>query len=149
MEGIELKNKIIEDLEKEHRGKTDDKILDDTLQKMRASNTAYYASGSIVSIFFYAKVTLDLDGKDRSGHFEGNSYGPCTVGGGKYWGDVYTDDIDKLFEKTDSFTVTSNNVYICVLFHDKDGTLLGHFQGGGFSISGSTCSGNGSWSHCK
>ena len=149
MDSNELKKLVIEGIEKEHRGKMDDGILDAALQKMASTTTTYYTTGSILTAFFYLRVTCDLDDKGYRAHFTGNAGGLGTVGGGALIGEIYTDDIEKLLKDTHSFEVNGTNVYTSVLFFDKHSNLLGHFQAGSVSLSIGVGGGTGSWERIK
>lgn len=145
MESNELKKLVMEEIEKEHRGKIDDGVLDAALQKMAKTEAHYHATGSILTVFLYLRVTCDIDDGNYRAHFTGNAGGLGSAGGGALIGDVYTDDIEKLLNNTHSFEVNATNVYTSVLFFDKSSNLLGHFQAGAVSLSCGIGGGTGSW----
>lgn len=149
MDSNELKAKIIEGIEKEHRGKMDDGVLDAALQKMQLTETKYHATGSIVTVFLYSRVYCDIDDKVYGAKFTGNAGGIGSIGGGALIGDVYTDDIERLLNETHSFEVNATNVYTSFLFFDKHSNLLGHFQAGAVSLSCGIFGGTGSWERYK
>jgi len=141
MEKIELKNKIIADFEQNYRGKGDDSTLDDALASLKKCEGRHSATGSVIFALFYNRVTVDCEGR----HFVGNGGGIGSIGGGALIGDIYTDDIKKLFDDTVSYQITCTPVYACVIFFDKHSHVLGHFQAGAVSVTGGVAGGSGKW----
>ena len=60
-------------------------------------------------------------------------------------GDVYTNDLERLYSDTVSFEFQATPVYTSLLFFDKHSNLLGHFQAGSVSIVTGIGGGSGSW----
>jgi hypothetical protein len=110
--------------------------------KSLAAATSYPANGSIASIVFWTQVSCDVTGGKS---FLGKAWGIGTPGGGALIGDVYTDDINKLYADTTDFIVTPLPVYTAIYFKDKNGSLLGHFQAGSVSTVAGTFGGSGKW----
>ena len=93
--------------------------------------------------FFYSRIWVEIyDGKK----FGGNAGGLGSLGGGALMGDVYMDDLDKLYKNTVSFEYNATPVYTNVNFFDSDSNLLGHFQAGAVSVCSGIGDGTGSWS---
>ena len=124
--------------------KVDQPKIDAILKKLQANAQAYPANGLIISFVLFTKVQVML--KDGSKSFTGYGGGLATPGGGPNFGDVYTDDFNKLCAETDGFVVITTPVYLTVLFLDKDLSLLGHYQSGAISTAGAQFSGAGHWS---
>lgn len=116
-----------------------------TPEKLQAA-TAYPANGSLASLIFYVKAQCIVKGGKT---FNGSAWGVSFPGGGALFGDVYlagASSLDDLYARTTSFTFTATPVYTAFYFHDKNDTLLGHFQAGSVSTVTGTGGGSGSWS---
>jgi hypothetical protein len=121
----------------------DDK-LEAASDAVTGSSTSYPADGTFVALLFYMRVTVRVRGDNRQ--FTGNAGGLGSLGGGGSWGDVYTDDLLRLYRDTVSFSFQSTPVYISVQFFDSNSNLLGHYQGGAASVAAGTGGGSGTWS---
>lgn len=136
---------IAENFHQHWHGKLEDDKLDAVINKLESmtDETAYPATGEVVSMIFYLKFRVNItDGKE----FDGNAGGASTPGGGALFGDVYTDDIDKLYADTVTFEFNATSVYLSILFFDSDSELLGHFECGALSTVNGVGGGSGSWS---
>ncbi len=60
-------------------------------------------------------------------------------------GDVYTEDVNRLFTKTRVFELNIAVVYSSVVFFDDSWGVLGHYQGGGASFNLRAGAGTGGW----
>lgn len=105
--------------------------------------SSYGANGSIASLILYTKCVCEIDKGKR---FEGSTWGIAVPGGGALFGDVYTDDIDKMYAKTSSFALAATPVYTSFVFMDDGGNALGSFQAGSVSTVAGTGGGSGHWS---
>ena len=94
-----------------------------------AATSSYPANGSVASFIFYLQFQVNITSQGGK-TFNGKAGGISSPGGGALFGDVYTDDLDKLYSDTHSFEFQSLPVYLSILFFDKDSNLLGHFQSG-------------------
>ena len=117
-------------------------LVEAAAERLRTLTTAYPAQGSVASMIFYLQIAVDIKGGK---HFRGHAGGISTPGGGGAWGDVYTDDLDRLYSATKSFQFNATPVYFNVNFFDGSSHLLGHFQAGAFSTALGTGGGSGSW----
>jgi hypothetical protein len=137
---------VAADLETMIRGKVKDTDVDAALSSILTATTKYPAAGSIVSLIFYIEIQLQVkipDGKT----FNGKAGAITTPGAGALIGDVYTDDLGRLYRDTVSFAFTAVPAYTNVFFFDANSTLLGHFHGGAVSIVfGLPGGGTGRWS---
>tara|TARA_R110002020_G_scaffold187119_6_gene385263 strand:+ start:2067 stop:2504 length:438 start_codon:yes stop_codon:yes gene_type:complete len=116
--------------------------IDGVAEALMSSTKSYPATGSVASLIFYLKFQVNItDGKSFNGHAGGAS----SPGGGALFGDVYTDDLDRLYRDTVSFEFQATPVYLSVLFFDSHSKLLGHFQSGAVSIVTGIGGGKGSW----
>src|SRR5436190_23549531 len=109
------KETIANDFSTSWEGKLDQEKIEAAVRGIQADVTAYPANGAIASMIFYVKCGVSVtDGKSLTG----NAGGACTPGGGALFGDVYTDDINRLYSNSVSFQVTATPVYVSVLFSD-------------------------------
>jgi hypothetical protein len=140
---IASKETIANDFSTKWEGKLDQEKIDAAVNKIQADVTSYPAHGALASMIFYVKCSVTVDGGKT---FDGNAGGAFTPGGGALFGDVYTDDINRLYSNTASFQLTATPVYVYVLFFDGNSNLLGHFQSGAVSTVTGVGGGTGSWS---
>ncbi len=141
MEKIDFKAKIIADFEKKYRGKGDDDTLDYIITSIKECDLSYHANGSVISAFFYNRVTVDCEGR----HFVGNGGGIGFLGGGALVGDIYTDNKEKLFNETAHYFITLVPEYACVIFCDKDWKSLGALHSLAISVTPADGVGDGKW----
>lgn len=109
-----------------------------------SARDAYGAKGSVASLVFYLKFQIEISSGGKT--FDGKAWGVSFPGGGALFGDVYTDDLDRLYADTESFQFTGTPVYFSVVFFDADGNALGTFQAGAISTVIGTGGGGGRWS---
>jgi len=108
-----------------------------------AAASSYPGQGIIASLIFGFKVQVKLNkGKQISGW----AGGAGLPGGGFGFGDLYTDDINKLYSQTEYFSFVSAVAYFTVIFYDGPGNTLGSFQSGGLSTVLGTGRGSAKWS---
>ena len=124
-------------------GRMDQSLTAEATKSLSATTSAYPAHGSIASLILYEKVQVVVDNGKT---FDGNAWGVATPGGGALFGNVYTDDINALYSKTETFMIIGTPVYLTVIFFDKDHHALGSFQAGGISTVTGTGGGKGGWS---
>jgi hypothetical protein len=136
------KDTIANDFSNRWEGKLDQEKIDGAVRTIQAAQTSYPAHGAIVSMIFYLKFQVTVDGGKQ---FNGNAGGVTTPGGGALFGDVYTEDINALYNNTVSFEFNATPVYVSLLFFDSNSTLLGHFQSGAVSTVTGLGGGSGSW----
>lgn len=134
---------IAHDFANATHGKLDQTQIDATTQALTTTTNSYPANGSVASMIFYLKFQVAVKGGKT---FNGNAGGVSSPGGGALFGDVYTDDINKLYSDTHSFEFQGTPVYLSILFFDKSSNLLGHFQAGAVSTVIGIGGGTGSWS---
>jgi hypothetical protein len=136
------KGLIAQDFITQVKGRMPQSDIDAIVSSLKATATAYSATGSVASMIFYLRFTVDVkDGK----HFTGDAGGVSTPGGGALIGDVYTDSLENLYAKTVSFEFNATSVYTSLLFFDSSSHLLGHFQAGAVSTVNGVGGGKGSW----
>lgn len=74
--------------------------IEGVAEALVSSTKSYPATGSVASLIFYLKFQVNItDGKS----FNGDAGGASSPGGGALFGDVYTDDLDRLYRDTVSF----------------------------------------------
>ncbi|SEP43854.1 VapA/VapB family virulence-associated protein [Nitrosovibrio sp. Nv6] len=122
----------------------DDKIKA-AVDKITTTATSYPANGSVVIAIFYVKPVITITSTGGK-TFYGNGGGIGSAGGGAWWGDVYTDDIERLYRDTVSFQINIAVAYSAVVFFDRDSNELGHFQAGSLVTGGFVGGGSGAWS---
>jgi len=126
-------------------GKMPENDIDNVVASLAntAATTAYPANGSVASLIFYMKLQVSVKGGKT---FNGHAGSLGTPGGGALFGDVYTNDINRLYRDTVSFEFQGTPVYLSILFFDGNSRLLGHFQSGAVSTVIGAGGGSGSWS---
>lgn len=124
-------------------GKLEQEKIDAATAAIKATTSKYGASGSVASMVFYLKFQVNVNGGKS---FNGNAGGLSSPGGGALFGDVYTDDINRLYRDTVSFEFNATPVYLSILFFDGNSNLLGHFQSGAISTVLGIGGGKGEWS---
>lgn len=137
------KDIIAHDFVTAFHGKMAQDLIEDAVKSLKATEGRYPATGSVASLIFYLKFQVNItNGKSFNGHAGGASF----PGGGALIGDVYTDNLERLYSDTVSFEFQATPVYTSLLFFDKNSNLLGHFQAGSVSIVTGIGGGTGSWS---
>ncbi len=134
---------VVEGFRDHMTGKLEPAHIENGVVALKTATTAYSATGSFASLLFYVKLRVQVTGGKS---FDGSAWGVTFPGGNALFGDVYTDDIDRLYRDTTTFAFQATPVYTAVEFFDSDGTLLGHFQAGGIGTSTGAGGGSGSWS---
>lgn len=109
------------------------------------TETAYGADITVQSAIFYQRLDAYITGYSDS--FDGKCGGISGFPGSySAAGNVYPDDLDKLFSETASVMFVFAVVYSSLIWFDSSHNLLGPFQGGGFSLLSGSGGGTGSWS---
>ncbi|MDB5033590.1 MAG: virulence-associated family protein [Chlorobi bacterium] len=134
---------IANDFATSMKGKLDQGLIDSSVASLKSITQSYPATGSVASLIFYLKFQVSVKGGKT---FDGNAGGISSPGGGALFGDVYTDDINRLYNNTVSFEFQGTPVYLSILFFDKNSNLLGHFQAGAVSTVLGVGGGSGKWS---
>jgi hypothetical protein len=103
--------------------------------------TKYPATGSVASLVFGLKIACQItNGKQ----FQKWIWGAAIPGGGALFGDVYTNDLNSLYNNVASVAATFTSVYTAFYWYDANGFLLGEFQAGSISTvsgaAGASCS---------
>jgi hypothetical protein len=123
------------------QGKLEDDKLDAAVSSLAAQTESYRTSGNVISGIVYLRFTLDLSAK----RFIGDAGGLSTPGGGALIGAIYTDDLDRLFNNTRSFSFVGTVGYLVMYFYDSNHALLGTGQFGAVSIVSGAGGGTGRW----
>jgi hypothetical protein len=134
---------IANDFRDAMKGKLADEHVEAAVSALLSTTSRYPATGSVASLIFYLKFQVNITGGKS---FNGNAGGASTPGGGALFGDVYTDDLARLYSDTVSFEFQGTPVYLSLLFFDKNSKLLGHFQAGAVSTVTGIGGGSGKWS---
>ncbi|VTR93284.1 Virulence-associated family protein OS=Lacinutrix sp. (strain 5H-3-7-4) GN=Lacal_1267 PE=4 SV=1: R_equi_Vir [Gemmata massiliana] len=110
------------------KGKLEQPKLDALIEGLKAPAATYTAIGTTINVIFYIHVACGI----TSGRgFNGNAGGFAAPPGGTGGGQVYTNDIDRLYRDTVAFSFVAAVAYLGIQFFDKDHNLLGHYEGGG------------------
>ena len=125
-----------------HGKMTAEKMTEVTTAMKAAAAAKYPATGSIASLLFYFKIQVQIKGGKT---FDGQAGGIGFPGGGALFGDVYTEDLDRLYRDTHSFQWLGTAVYFTVNYFDSNSNFLGTFQAGAVSIAVGTGGGTGRW----
>ena len=125
-------------------GKMDEKLISSAKKEIVSATTSYPARGSSVSMIFYLQFQVIIQNGGKT--FDGKAGGISTPGGGALFGDVYTDNLNRLYSDTVSFQFTSTPVYLSIIFFDSHSNVLGTFQCGSVSTVSGVGGGSGKWS---
>jgi len=139
----ETKHAVAHDFAEAMSGKLPQDKLDAAVEALTGPAAAYGANGSVVCAIFYMRVQVAVTGGKT---FTGNAGALGTAGGGANFGNVYTNDINRLYASTTAFQVNSTPVYFNVNFFDSNSNFLGSYQAGAVSVCFGTGGGSGSWS---
>ena len=134
--------KLSDDFRNMHALNMTDELIQHNVEAIQAAQTAYTATGEIKSAVIWSRVNISINGGKT---FEGDGWGGGFPGGGALIGDVYTDDINRLYSDTDHFAIVAAMAYTAVYFLDSDGKQVGHYQAGSVSSVGGAFGGKGSW----
>jgi hypothetical protein len=124
------------------RGNIPDEEVTAAVTSIKSATASYPAGGSFLCTFFYFRITLSCQGES----WVGNAGGLGGVGGASTNGDIYTDDINRLFKETTSFQFNNAVVYLNVNFFNSSSQFLGSYQGGGVGTCAGIGGGSGKWS---
>lgn len=125
------------------KGVLEQGVIDRAVASLKATTAGHSANGSVASMIFYLTLQVIVDGGKT---FDGQAGGISSSGGGALFGTVYTDDLDALYARTQSFQFNATPVFLNINFFDGHANLLGHFEAGGTSTVLGTGGGKGSWS---
>ncbi|HWQ42429.1 MAG TPA: VapA/VapB family virulence-associated protein [Desulfosporosinus sp.] len=121
-------------------GKIPSDQLDDMTASLEKMTQRYHYQIRVVGAVFYFHIWIF----DEKHEFNGNAGVSALVSAINGAGDIYTDDIDKLYGETVSFSFESAGPYFSVQFFNKEHKLLGHLQAGGLGNPG-IGGGTGKW----
>lgn len=133
---------IAQELATSLKGKLDQPKIDSIIASLGAPSQAYRATSTFISIIFYFKVVTRI--LDDSTSFDGNAGGIGLPTGGSGVGDLRTDDKDRLYRDTVSFSFVSTMGYLGIQYFDANHNLLGHYDGASIGIA-ATGGGTGHW----
>ena len=124
----------------------------EAIKSMLSAQKEYKCDGEVVAAVFYAmvKVHVDKTPSNRGGNFTGHP-GGIGIGAGKFWGKLYTNDLEKVYAETTSFafTFTPTPIASAVYFHDKHNNTLGYVSCAGVMPILGGGSGSGKWKDVK
>ena len=125
------------------RGKLPNEEVDKAVNALRSQKAADKISmgGSVICAIFYWRIHLEGHGH----YYNGNAGGIGGFGAASTNGDIYTDDINRLYAEAYSFQFNSAAVYLNVNFFNRNSQFLGHYHGGGVGTCIGSGGGTGSW----
>jgi hypothetical protein len=107
----------------------------------------FTAQGQIAAVGPYTQVTVSATfAPGGSMSFLGHAASLAAPGANGTWGDLYTDDLFRLYQDTVSFQFNTVPVYTNVNFFDANSNYLGSYHGGGVGIVTGTGGGTGTFS---
>ncbi|WP_268846123.1 VapA/VapB family virulence-associated protein [Flavobacterium aestivum] len=133
----ECKEIISSDFYYDMNGKMDQELIQLAKNIIMGRTTSYSAE---VSFDFNFEINID-NGKS----FYVTDLGNLVSDGGIFSGDIYTEDINRLYNDTVSFEFKNTAIYLCLVFFDRDSNNLGAFKCGAFSPVDSSGIGFGTW----
>jgi hypothetical protein len=134
----EVCNEIISnDFYYDMNGKMDQGLIQLAKNIILGRTTSYSAEVSFDGNF---EVNID-NGKS----FYATDLYSLVFGGGVFFGDVYTDDLNRLYRDTVSFEFKNTAIYLSLIFFDRNSNHLGTFQCGAFSSVSCVGVGLGTW----
>ncbi|GAB4086620.1 hypothetical protein GCM10028784_32500 [Myceligenerans cantabricum] len=138
------RDRIAEEFAARMTGKLEQEKIDAAVVALRTTTATYPATCALAGAIFYlnVQITMEQDGEQ----FNGDSGGFGSPGGNVMWGDVYTDDLNRLYAATETFELNATPVYTSVMFFDGSSNFLGHFESGGIGTILGVYGGKGSWS---
>jgi Rhodococcus equi virulence-associated protein len=134
------------DFSEAFKGALDDDKLAAALNAITSATTAYPAAAWFTTFLFYMHCECQITGDTP--RFRGNAGGvflPPIVGVGGSFGNLFTDDKQKLYQQTTTLEVHCAAVYVGMTFWDSNSNLLGHYEAGGIGSLG-IGGGTGTWS---
>jgi hypothetical protein len=105
------------------------------------TSSVYPANATFISLVFYINVVCNINGGKS---FIGHAGGIGLPTGGSGLGNVFTNDLDRLYQRTDGFSFESAAGYFGIQFYDAQHNLLGHYDGGAIGVA-AVGGGQGSW----
>jgi hypothetical protein len=141
---------------------TDDFVQEEVCKEIISSDFYYDMSGKMDqgliqlakniilgrTTSYSAEVSFDLNFEiniNNGKSFYVTDLGNLVSDGGIFLGDVYTDDLNRLYSDTVSFEFKNTAIYLCLIFFDRNSNNLGTFKCGAFSSAASTGVGFGTW----
>lgn len=136
----EINERVATNIRSFFKGKLDSAPINDITASLEKMTQRYHYQIRVVGAVFYFHIWIF----DEKHEFNGNAGVSALVSAINGAGDIYTDDIDKLYGETVSFSFESAGPYFSVQFFNKEHKLLGHLQAGGLGNPG-IGGGTGKW----
>jgi hypothetical protein len=134
---------IAQDFRARMQGKLEDDKIEAAVASLTSVTPSYPARGEVASMFLIMQFKVSVtNGKT----FNGRAGGLSWPGAGVMEGDVYSDDIYKMYRETKSFEFNASPVWTSLLFFDGNTNLLGNFQAAAVSSVAGIGGGAGEWS---
>ncbi|MBL0888742.1 VapA/VapB family virulence-associated protein [Myceligenerans indicum] len=145
------RNLIAEQFSARMAGRLDQQKIDTAVRAIRTTTTAYPASGSVASLIQYLTVEVQIqNGKEFNGV---GGPGATSPFGAAMYGYVHTEDLSRLYAKTEMYEILVTSMYASIMFFDGDANFLGYFGSGALTIESGSAEGavgvyggKGSWS---
>lgn len=120
----------------------DDEKIESIKSHSETSNGSVRVQGSVASAIFYFRFQVAVPGGKT---FNGNAGGLSSPGGGGFWGDIYSNDLERLYRETVSFQFNATPAYLNINFFSSNHECLGSMHAGSVSIVSGVGGGSGSW----
>ena len=144
-ENKKLNEQIAQDFYDNFKGQLGEEELSHAVEVIKCTENKYHTTGSLMCAAFYFRVTVERSDTVKK-QFIGNGGGLGCPGAAALIGDVYTNDLEKLYRDTCSFELNIAAAYTSVLFFDNKSRLLGHYQAGAVTtVIGGLGGGTGKW----
>ncbi len=143
MQPLDLKKYVLADLSVLQSAHPEHEIAKLDLSPLQGVETAYEATGNIACAVIWARVQARLI--DRNMHFQADTWGGGSPGGGALFGHIYTDNVDELLQNTSKVLVYACAAYTAFVFQNRVERVLGHFQAGSVSTVAGFFKGDGRW----
>lgn len=138
------KNLIARDFAANAKGKLSQVLIDSITESLRAETSGFPAKGLVTAATFFLRFHLEMLADHMI--FDGTAGGLGGMSPAMLVGDVYTNDLPKLYANTVKFGFQGTQLYISLQFYDANDRVLGVFQGaGGANVNGAG-GGPGHWS---
>lgn len=144
-ENKKLNEQIAQDFYDNFKEKLGAEELGQAVEAIKCTANKYHTIGSLICAAVYFRITVGPSDAVKK-QFTGNGGGAGWPGTAALIGDLYTDDLEKLYRDTCSFELNIAATYTSVLFFDNKSRLLGHYQAGAVTTSfGGLGGGKGKW----
>lgn len=134
--------RIAEDFRTAMNGILADEQISAAMHTMLTTTTSYPAKGNVVSMIFYLQFQVIISGGRT---FEGKGGGISWPGAGALFGELFTSNLERLYQHTVSMQFHVTPAYANLNFFDTQSNLLGNFYSGSIAMVQGVGGGYGKW----